>query len=346
MSAIERIAILGPGRWGLALAHSLHFHRPVTVLGRPESEAVASLRRTRTWKGQQFPLGIHYETLDQFHESNHNSADLLILAVPSHALSEISTYIEGFRGKHIVIATKGLNHPDGRLISEVLRPRVRPGVSVSVLTGPNIALEVIQQKPTTAVVASPTLEISSCIASCFPRYFRVYRSTDLVGCQIAGALKNIIAVVAGVVRAAESDPENANSMLGANPFGSICSRALWEMMILGKVLGARASTFLSVAGTGDLITTTFSPISRNYQAGQQLYKTKIGLQWNHKVGGEPAEGVTTSYALNRLSEDRDLLLPVFNGIHKIITEPAHLPRTINQWMSRDLGEVEDFVNYL
>jgi glycerol-3-phosphate dehydrogenase (NAD(P)+) len=193
-------------------------------------------------------------------------------------------------------------------MTEVIK-EVVPGHPVAALTGPNLAHEIMSGKAAAAVIATEDLEVASAIQAVFTRgVFRVYINDDVIGCELGGALKNVIAIAAGI---------GEGLGVGDNTRAAVMSRGLAELIRLGEAMGAKPATFAGLAGMGDLIATCVSPHSRNRKVGEQLGKGRQLediLDEMHMV----AEGVNTAKVALELAERHDLDLPICRMIDKVV----------------------------
>ncbi len=298
--------VLGSGSWGTALAILLARNGlSVGLYGRDGEEmaAVGALRENlRYLPGFAIPAGVAFGTLDAA-----RPAPLTIVAVPSGAVRGVLARLPAGEGA-TVLASKGLDHGTDRLLSEVAA-EVRPGVSVCALSGPNLAVEIVRGVPTAAVAASADGALADRVRGAFGcATFRVYASDDLVGVELAGALKNVVALGAGMAEGLG---------FGDNTKGALVARGLKETILLGTRMGGRLETFLGVAGVGDLFATAASGLSRNTRVGRALGR---GLSLKEAVEevGQTAEGVPTSEAAVALARRHGVETPLFAGIEAVI----------------------------
>jgi glycerol-3-phosphate dehydrogenase (NAD(P)+) len=244
-------------------------------------------------------------------------ADLLIVGVPTSGfrtvLEEASECIRPWIP--VVSLSKGLERGSNLRMTQVIK-EVVPGHPVAALTGPNIATEIMSGKAAAAVIATEDLEVARAIQKVVTRgLFRVYLNDDVIGCEMGGALKNVIAIAAGI---------GEGLGVGDNTRAAVMSRGLAELARLGVVLGAQPTTFAGLAGMGDLIATCMSPHSRNRRVGEQLGKGRRLediLAEMHMV----AEGVKTANVALELAEHHQLELPICRMIDKVVKgeiEPA------------------------
>lgn len=238
------------------------------------------------------------------------NADLLVVGVPTSGfrcvLERSAAYIRHW--VPVISLSKGLERGSLLRMTEVTR-QVVPGHPVAALTGPNLALEIMSGKAAAAVIATDDLEVASAIQAVFTRgVFRVYLNDDVVGCEMGGALKNIIAIASGI---------GEGIGVGDNTRAAVISRGLAELTRLGVAMGAQPATFAGLAGMGDLIATCMSPHSRNRAVGEQLGKGRrlediLGEM--HMV----AEGVHTANVALELAERHGLELPICTVINGIV----------------------------
>lgn len=208
----------------------------------------------------------------------------------------------------VLMAAKGLETGTAALMTDVAKEQL-PHARVGALSGPNLALEIVQGIPTAAVAAFDDLADAEQAALAFNcRSFRVYLSTDVVGLELAGALKNVVALAAGM-----SDGLG----FGDNTKGALLARGLREMTLLGMAMGARMETFMGIAGVGDLFATAVSRLSRNYRVGRALGEGRSLREALEEVG-QVAEGVTTSECAGALAKKHHVSMPVFDGVDAVL----------------------------
>jgi len=244
-------------------------------------------------------------------------ADLLIVGVPTSGFRTVLEQAAGCIRPWIPVVSlsKGLERGSNLRMTQVIK-EVVPGHPVAALTGPNIATEIMSGKAAAAVIATEDLEVARAIQKVVTRgLFRVYLNDDVIGCEMGGALKNVIAIAAGI---------GEGLGVGDNTRAAVMSRGLAELARLGVVLGAQPTTFAGLAGMGDLIATCMSPHSRNRRVGEQLGKGRRLediLSEMHMV----AEGVKTANVALELAEHHQLELPICRMIDKVVKgeiEPA------------------------
>lgn len=270
--------------------------------------------------GFRIPSDVEFGLLD--HEIE---AEMTVIAVPSGAVREVSSLV---RGNHplVVLAAKGLEAGTGRRMEEVVSEAM-PDAVIGALSGPNLAIEIARGIPTVAVSAFSDLDSAAIVRDAFmTSTFRVSTTNDLVGVELAGALKNVLAIGAGM-----SDGLG----YGDNTKGAFLSRGLMEMARLGLALGARMETFLGPAGVGDLFATAASTLSRNYRLGRSLGS---GTSLRDALGalGQVAEGVPTSEATMLLARKAEIEMPVFAAVDAVLRGRIEPKRAVSLLMERDV----------
>ena len=302
--------MLGAGSWGTTVA-SLVAPRHDTVLWarNPDVAKAVSTEHANPVYLPGFDLAPELSGTADLEQALCD-ADLVVVGVPTsgfrHVLEEASGYIR--HGIPVVSLAKGLERDSLLRMTEVIR-QVVPGHPVAALTGPNIAREIMSGKAAAAVIATEDLDVASAIQATFTRgVFRVYLNDDVVGCEMGGALKNVIAIAAGI---------GEGLGVGDNTRAAVMSRGLAELTRLGVAMGAQPATFAGLAGMGDLIVTCMSPHSRNRSVGEQLGKGRRLediLAEMHMV----AEGVKTATVALELAERHHLDLPICTMINKVV----------------------------
>lgn len=264
-------------------------------------------------------------------EEGEINADLTVVAVPSEAVRSVLSHI---RGEHplVVIASKGLDALTGLRLSQVGQQAL-PSATVAVLSGPNLALEIARGIPTVAIAACQDRAGAEKVREAFIcGSFRVSISDDVTGVELGGALKNVLAIGAGM-----SDGLG----FGDNTKGAFLSRGLMEMARLGAALGARVETFLGPSGVGDLFATASSRLSRNYRVGHALGSGNSLSEALHEVG-QVAEGVPTSEAVAGLARRSDVEMPVFAAVEAVLKAKITPRQAVGMLMER-LVRMDDFL---
>ena len=323
------IVILAAGSWGLAFAGLASASSPVRLVCRTEEQAAALSRSRRD--GHYLPGFSLPESVEvtHFHDSAATAdASLVVLAAPSKATPALQAWLRARLpgGAGVLSLAKGLEPLTGKRLSESWRGQVGDA-PFAVLAGPNHAEEVAAGQPTATVVAGD-VALGERIQSLFsgPR-FRVYRSDDLVGVEIAAAAKNVIAIAAGM-----SDGLG----FGDNAKASLVTRGLAEMTRLGIACGARDATFRGLAGMGDLVATCTSPHSRNRRAGE-LIATGTATDAVEDALGQVAEGLGTARNLLALAGASGVELPICREVVRAAFEGVPVGDCLDSLMSRTPG---------
>ncbi len=305
-----KIAVLGGGSWGTTVA-SLVAPRHETLLWARDPEVARAVREDHENPAYLPGFGLDAAlgaTADL--EEAVCGADLVVLGVPTSGLRRVLADAAPSMRPWIPVVSlsKGLERGSHLRMTEVIK-EVVPGHPVAALTGPNIASEILSGKAAAAVIATEDLEVASAIQAVFTRgVFRVYVNDDVIGCELGGALKNVIAIAAGM---------GEGLGVGDNTRAAVMSRGLAELIRLGEAMGAKPATFAGLAGMGDLIATCVSPHSRNRAVGEQLGKgRKLAdiLDEMHMV----AEGVNTANVALELAERHGLDLPICRMIDRVV----------------------------
>ncbi len=323
------IAVLGAGSWGTTLADLL-VRRGCTVrLWAYEADVVESINRDH--ENRVFLAGCRLAdgleaTADPV--AAVRGADVVLTVAPSHVVRRVVEQARPGIGPraHLVTATKGLEPGSLQLMSAVLE-ELLPDNPVTALSGPSFALEVFQRQPTAVVAAARERSTAEVVQGVFatPR-FRVYSSVDLVGVELAGALKNVIAIAAGILEGLG---------LGNNPRAALVTRGLAEMTRLGVTLGADPLTFAGLAGMGDLILTTTGALSRNRALGMALAEGQSFEQYS-ATQRSVAEGATTARSALALAERVGVELPICRQVAAILFEGRPAAQAVDDLMERTL----------
>lgn len=299
---------MGAGSWGTALALILGRNgHSVVLLARDEEEAgmLGSLRENVTYlPGFTLPETVEYGVADR----DGGDCDVAILVVPTASVHEVLRH-QHLQPETWVVASKGLVPGSGAILTDYVR-EVRPEAMIAAISGPNLAIELARGVPTVAVVASQVEETARGIASLFNNpHFRVYLSDDLTGVELAGALKNVYAITAGI-----SDGLG----YGDNTKGALMARSLYELAKLGVALGGRIETFFGIAGLGDLFATGVSKLSRNYRAGFGVGRGQA-LEDVVREIGQVVEGVPTTEIAVRRARAAGVSAPIMEGTYAVLT---------------------------
>jgi glycerol-3-phosphate dehydrogenase (NAD(P)+) len=326
----ETIGVIGAGSWGTTLAKVLGENGRRTLLWTRRPELSSEINETRQndvyLPGIQLPPSV---------EATHDlarvaeSAQLLLLVVPSHGLREIAFELGNHVcGEHVIVhATKGIEQESFKRMSEVLREEtcVR---KIGVLSGPNLARELALGQPTGTLIASRYDEVfRRCHAALHNGYFRVYWGEDVVGAEVGGAFKNVVSLASGIA---------TGLGFGDNTRALLVTRGISEMARLGMSMGANILTFAGMAGIGDVVATCFSSLSRNHQLGLRLARgeTLAAIQAEmHMV----AEGVKTSKAVHTYAQRKGIDLPIVRAVYRVLYEDQPVKDAIRELMATPTG---------
>ena len=322
--------IVGTTTWGTTLGIILARKGvPVTILARTPEEADRlnqQRENRRLLPGIWFPESL---AVDGDVEKTVGGADLMVLAVPSEQFRHNLQWI----GEHldpeatVVSASKGLEAPDGKRMSQIMEEELPPEMheGICVLSGPNLAKEIAEEKPSATVVAGRNPARTSLVQdTLMSPIFRVYTSDDVTGVELGGTLKNIIALGAGIADGMD---------MGQNSKSTLITRGLAEMTRLGTAAGAQYLTFAGLAGLGDLVATCYSPLSRNRFTGEQLAQ---GRTWPEikKIMVNVVEGVTTTSAALAMARRLNVEMPIAQVTYRILFEDLPPREAMVELMSR------------
>ena len=324
------VTVVGATTWGTTLAVLLARKGvPSTLLARsPEesAELASSRRNARFLPAVEFPPPL---TVTSDPEEAVSGTSMIILAVPSPTMRQNVLRIrDALRGEPVVLsASKGMEMESGKRMSQVLEEllpeRLQP--KISVLSGPNLALEIVDGKPASTVVASRLRDAATRAQELLmSATFRVYTNDDTVGVELGGALKNIIALGAGICDGLG---------YGDNGKAAFMTRGLAEITRLGVAAGASPITFAGLAGLGDLVATCASPLSRNHQVGSMLAAGR-SLEEIRASMENVAEGVFTTAAAVKLAEAMGVEMPIANVTYRVLFEGMDLRQAVAELMGR------------
>lgn len=331
----EPVAVLGAGSWGTALA--IQFARgghPTRLWCRNEADTIvmrAERQNRRYLPDAAFPasLGVH----SRLEDAVRGAVDIII-AVPSHALRALLEQLKPLlsRDSRLAWATKGFELDSGKLPHQVAYEVLGDRYPVAVLSGPTFAREVGAGLPTAMTIASPDAEFAGKLArSLHASNFRAYTSTDIVGVEVGGAVKNVLAVGAGLCDGLG---------FGANTRIALITRGLSEVMRLGVALGAQAETFMGLAGLGDLVLTSTDNQSRNRRFGLALAAGRSVGEALEEIG-QVVEGYPAARAVHQVALREKVEMPIVHGIYRILYENEPAKDVVKELMTRPIRrEVE------
>ena len=329
-----KASVIGGGSWGSAFALHLGRSGITTRLWIREPDILEEIERSRE-NTTFLPGYIFPETVTFSHdlEKTVQISEIVFIAVPSKFCRGVYTELAPFlnSGQLIVSLTKGIEENTLLRMSEVMRdifsPRFDP--KIAVLSGPSFAKEVAESHPTAVVVASEEINIAREIQQIISNsIFRTYTSTDITGVELSGAIKNVIAIAAGI-----SD----GLLFGYNTRAALITRGIAEITRLGIKMGARIETFSGLAGVGDLVLTCTGQLSRNHRVGEELGKSRPldEIVSNMKM---IAEGVTTTHSIKQLTEKIDTEAPICDQVYRVLYEETDPRSALQELMSRKLKD--------
>ncbi|MEA3374333.1 MAG: NAD(P)H-dependent glycerol-3-phosphate dehydrogenase [Campylobacterota bacterium] len=281
---MNKIGVIGAGKWGSALAFALSVNNDVVINSRTP-------RDLSNFVSLEEVLALEY----------------IVIAIPAQQVSQWLKEKFVYRGQKVLVAAKGIEASTGRFLNEIYEEYV-PKENLAFISGPSFAVEVMQSLPTAIVINSVDEQTAMEFSEFFPEFMRTYVSDDVPGAEVAGAYKNVIAIAAGICEGLK---------LGNNASASLISRGLVEMHRFARAYGAKDESFIGLSGAGDLFLTASSTMSRNFRVG-------LGLAEGKKIDtiieelGEVAEGVGTAYALQTIAQQREIYLPIATEVYEIL----------------------------
>jgi len=281
---MNSICVIGAGKWGQALHYALNQNQKCLITNRTPKDIE------------------NFVSLDEALQCKY-----LIIAIPSQFIREWLTKNFKYTGQKILVAAKGIEANTGSFLQEIYEQFI-PKENLGFISGPSFASEVIDGLPTALVLNSISKNYYDSFYIFFPSFIKTYYSDDVIGAEIAGAYKNVLAIASGIC-------DGLN--LGQNARASLISRGLVEMERFGNHYGANKDTFLGLSGAGDLFLTASSTLSRNFRVGLGLAQNK-SLDDILKDLGEVAEGVKTSEAIYKLSLENNIYTPIANEVKHIL----------------------------
>ncbi len=328
MSDKSNIGVLGTGAWGLALSVAIAKKNKVNLffVSEEEFKMVKENRKSKFLPLINLPANISFRN---------NLEDLkyckyIFLAMPAQKMRKNLNLISSFlTTNNFIVCNKGIENETNKLMSEVILDTI-PNSNIIILSGPNLAQEVAQDLPTAFVLSSVNNEILKELGNTISnKNFRPYFNNDIIGTQLGGAVKNVIAIACGVTVAKN---------LGENARSSLITRGLQEVIYLGEKMGAQSQTFYGLSGIGDLNLTCNSNKSRNFRFGFNLAREK-NLKQVQDIGFL-AEGYFSCKSVNSLAKEFDIEMPICNAVKELLSGSS-INEIINRLLSRPL-QFEDF----
>jgi glycerol-3-phosphate dehydrogenase (NAD(P)+) len=327
------IGLLGGGSWGTTVASLVTRNAPTKIWAR-SADTVREINEQHSNEkylpGSKLHKGLR--ACDSIEETIRD-ADVVVMGVPSHSFRQVIEDAKSFIRPWVPIVslTKGLEHGTRMRMTEVIES-VLPGHPIGLLTGPNLAREIIAGQAAASVIAMVDEAIGKALQNVFSTgLFRVYTNTDLIGCEMGGALKNVIAIAAGM-----GDGTGA----GDNTRAAVITRGLAELTRLGTAMGGRPETFAGLAGMGDLVATCNSTQSRNRTVGFQLGK---GRKLDEIIAemNMVAEGVKSAKVVMELSAEYGIEMPISYEVYKVVNEGNTARDAFKGLLSYDIGSEQD-----
>lgn len=327
-----RVGVIGGGSWGTTVAHLAAHNAPTTLWARRADtceEVNRDHRNNRYLEGYDLHPSLR---ADADLGAVVGNADVIVMGVPSHSyretLEEVAGHIRAW--VPVVSLTKGLEQGTRARMSQIAN-EILPGHPVAVLTGPNLAKEILAGDAAASVVATNDPVVADHLQQIFnSQLFRVYTNPDVIGCELGGAFKNVIAIAAGM-----ADGLGA----GDNTKAAVITRGLNELSRLGEAMGGQTVTFAGLAGMGDLIATCMSPQSRNRHVGEQLGKGRTIDEVIAEMN-MVAEGVKTCRVVVDLARERGIVMPISHEVQRVCHEGSTAEEAYRGLLRYEVGRLE------
>jgi glycerol-3-phosphate dehydrogenase (NAD(P)+) len=320
------IGIVGGGAWGTALAQTMRLAGREVLLWAREPEVVAEINDLHT--NSSFLPGVPLDTRLKATSRLADVAalDAVLMVAPAQyvraACTELTHYFKP--GNPLVMCAKGLEQATGKLMGDVVAETL-PQATLAVLSGPSFAADVVRGLPAALTLATARdADGAALVEALGYRHFRLYRSTDLIGVQLGGAIKNVLAIAAGIVD---------GKKLGASAHAALVTRGFAELRRFGDALGARPETVVGLSGLGDLLLTCGSLQSRNMSLGRALGEGR-SLQSVLGSRRSVAEGVYTATAVTRVAAEKGIDMPISQAVHAIVEGRRSVDEAIETLLSR------------
>jgi glycerol-3-phosphate dehydrogenase (NAD(P)+) len=329
---MKRIAIIGAGNWGTALAVMAARAGHEVQLWSRNADVVKSINQTRLnslyLRSVQIPVSV---TATSELNAAMNGAELVLFAAPSHAARELFTTITPLLSDNagVVSVSKGIEIETGKRISEIVKEVSGSARSFVCLSGPSFAREVVDGHPTAIVAASKDAVAARTVQNDLSfENLRIYTNTDVIGAEIGGSVKNVMAIAAGMA---------TGLGFGSNSVAALITRGLAEITRLARREGAQVETLMGLAGLGDLVLTCTGALSRNRFVGEELGKGKRLAEITAGMS-EVAEGINTARAVKKLADRASLEMPIVNEVNAVLYEDKPARDAVSELMSRPLRE--------
>ena len=325
-----KFAVLGAGSWGTALAMQLSRNNETVLWGRHQA-GMEAMQNTRS--NEQYLPGIRFPK-KLIIEADLNIAikqsDAVLVVCPSHAFGEILQQIKPLLAdRPLAWASKGFEPGTGRFLHEVAEEIIGDTVPMALVTGPSFAKDVANNKPTLVAVASHSdnqefaMQVSQALHT---DNFRAYISKDVIGAELGGAVKNVLALATGIADGMQ---------LGDNTRAALMTRGMAEMMRLGEALGCRPETLMGLSGLGDLVLTSTGDLSRNRRMGLALGQGE-SIQSAQKTIGQVVEGIGTTDEVMRLAQKHKVDMPITEHVWKVVHDEMTTIEALSALMDREI----------
>lgn len=327
---METVSVIGAGAWGTALAQALAEGGKTVKLWAREPDVVRAINEKHENKTYLPNIPLHEDVVAVESLAEACNSDVLMIVTPTQAVRSILSSIRSadLRNKYVVICSKGFEIGTGLLLSQVAAEEI-PTTKVLILTGPTFASEVVRGLPSGMTIAAKDKEVAKQVRDFIgTKKLRPYASDDLIGTQIGGATKNVIAIAAGI-----SDGRG----LGESARAALITRGLAEMARLTSTMGGKRETLMGMCGVGDLMLTCTSMQSRNYSLGYRLGKGEDQhaiLSDRHSV----TEGVHTAKALVVLAKKQAVEMPISETVYAVLHEDMSVETAVEEMLSRPFGK--------
>ncbi len=322
---IQRVAVLGGGAWGTALALTCARAGRNVTLWEYEPGNAASLEKKRE---SRFLPGVRIDneikvTRDLGDTAN---SDAILLVVPAQAVRSVVTSLASLVAKHtpLIVCAKGIEHGTHKFMTEIIA-ECAPVAVPAILSGPSFAADVARGMPTAVTVAASDGKLALDLAHALSAgTFRPYHSTDVRGVELGGATKNVLAIAAGIV---------TGKGLGASALAALTTRGFAELVRFGKACGAKTETMMGLSGLGDLILTCGTPQSRNFSCGVALGK---GEKPDTAAHGKLAEGIFTAPVLLEMAREKNVEMPISVAVAAVLSGKLSVDEAIESLLTRPL----------
>lgn len=319
----ETVGVIGGGSWGTTIAQLLARNKHNVIIWTRNKEVIQSVNNEHI--NSRYLPDYELSSLITATESMAEVADnsqVIFLVIPSKVFRDVVGRVGNFvTGEHILVsATKGVEEKTYKTMSAIIKEET-PVKKVGVISGPNIAEEIMQGHPSATVVASRFDRVIIKVKTLLNhKLFNVYSSSDVIGVEIAGAFKNVVAIASGIAH---------GKSFGVNTFSYLMTEGLQEMNILGKAMGSKPDTFITLAGMGDLIATCTSQYSRNFRFGKALAEG-LSVDDALKKINQTVEGIYATEVMYEFSKKHKVVLPLLKAIYDIIYNRIPVDRAVER----------------